>query len=100
MTDLYFLFWYFVVITEVVISAKGPKCNALLLLFRPSDCDPGSLVTCENLKCLVAVKMHSHFLCHPLFFRADGGAEHGGEAEEPFEAAEDPAVESSIHRRR
>ena len=35
-----------------------------------------------------------------FFFRADGGAEHGGEAEEPAEAGEDPAVEPSVHRRR
>lgn len=34
------------------------------------------------------------------FFSDDGGAEHGGEAEEPAEAGEDPAVEPSVHRRR
>ncbi|KAG7524708.1 NEDD8 ultimate buster 1 [Solea senegalensis] len=30
----------------------------------------------------------------------DGGAKHGGEAEEPSEAGEDPAVEPSVHRGR
>lgn len=32
------------------------------------------------------------------WFPDDGGAEHGGEAEEPAEAGEDPAVEPSVHR--
>lgn len=31
--------------------------------------------------------------------RHNGGAELGGKAEEPAEAAEDPAVEASVHQR-
>lgn len=34
-----------------------------------------------------------------MWFSDDGGAEHRGEAEEPAEAGEDPAVEPSVHRR-